>query len=140
MLYHPPYTNSSKLTNQDFLNEFTEWGIDILVDNNNLLLLGNFNIHIGKENENDAANFRDTVEVLGVTQHIKFSIQKANHIIDHIHTELFRKIKVTNCEQKELISDHHIIVFNTSIPKPKLTTTTISYRKLKEVTLLKRCH
>ena len=36
-------------------------------------------------------------------------------------------------EQRDLISDHHVIVFNTSIPKPTLTTATISYRKLKEV-------
>ena len=50
-----------------------------------------------------------------MTQHIKFTTHKANHIIDHIYTELFSNIKVTNCEQD------------------KLTTTTISYRKLKEV-------
>ena len=128
-----PYTNTSKLTNQDFLNEFTEWGTDILADNNNLLLLDNFNIHIDEANDDDAANFTDTLKVLGMTQHIKFSTHKANHIIDHIYTELFSNIKVTNCEQKDLISDHYIIVFNTSIPKPVLTTTTISYRKLKEV-------
>ena len=68
-----------------------------------------------------------------MTQHIKFSTHKANHIIDHIDTELFNNIKVTNYEQKDLVSDHHIIVFNTSITKCKLTTTTISNRKLKEV-------
>ena len=68
-----------------------------------------------------------------MTQHIKFSTHKTNHIIDHIYTELFSNIKVTNCEQKDLISDHHIIVFNTSFQKPKLTTTSISYRKLEEV-------
>ena len=84
-----PYTNSSKLTNQDFLNEFTEWDIDILADNNNLLLLGDFNIHIDEENDEDANNFRDTMEALGMIQHIRFSTHKANHITDHIYTELY---------------------------------------------------
>ena len=130
--YITPYTNSSKSTNQDFFDKFTEWGTDILASNNSLLLLGNFNIHIDEENNDDAANFRDTMETLDMTQLIKFSTHKANHIIDHIYTEHFSNIKVTNCEQKDLISDHHIIVFNTSIPKPK-STTTILYRKLKEV-------
>ena len=127
VIYCPPYTNSSKLTNQDFLNKFIELHTDVLADNNNLLLLGDFNIHIDEEIDNDAATLRDTMEVLGMTQHIKFSTHKANHIIDHIYTALFSNIKFTNCEQKDLISDHHIRVFNTSIPKSKLTTATISY-------------
>ena len=127
-----PYTNSFKLTNQDFLDEFTEWSTHMLADNNNLLLLGDFNIHVNEENNDDTNKFRDTMEALGMMQHVKFSKHKANHIVDHIYTELFSDIKVTGCEQRDLISDHHIIVFNTSIPKPKLTTTTISYQKLKK--------
>ena len=104
-----------------------------MADNNNLVLLGDFNIHIDKEDDDDAANFRDTMEVPGITPDIKFSTNKANHTIDHIYTELFSNIKVTNCEQKDLISGHHIVVFNMSIPKSKWTTTTMLYRKLKEV-------
>ena len=133
ILYHPPYTNSSKLTNQDFLDEFTEWSTHMLANNNNLVLLGDFNIHIDEENDNDANNFRDTMEALGMIKHVKFSMHKANHTIDHIYTKLFSDIKATGCEKGDLISDHHIIVFNTSIPKLKLTTTAISYRKLKKV-------
>ena len=95
----PLYTNSSKLTNQDFLNKFTEWGTDILGDNNNLLLLGAFNIHIDEEND-DAANFRDTMEVLGMTQHVKFSTHKANHILDDIYTELFSNIKLQTVSRR----------------------------------------
>ena len=104
-----------------------------MVENNSLLLLGDFNIHIDEENNDDATNFRDTMEALGMTQHIKFSTHMAKHIIDHIYTEISSNIKVTNCDQKDLILDHHIIVFNMSIPKSKLTTTTILYRKLKDV-------
>ena len=133
VLYHPSYTNSTKLTNQDFLDEFTEWSTHMLADNNNLLLLGDLNIYIDEENDNDANNFRDTMEARGIIQHVKFSMHKANHIKDHIYTELFSDIKVTGCGKGDLISDHHIIVFNTSIPKPKLTTIGISYRKLKKV-------
>ena len=133
ILYHAPYTNSSKLTNQDFCDEFTEWSTHMLADKDNLLLLGDFNIHINEENDNNVNNFRETMEALGMMQHVKFSMHKANHTIDHIYTELFSDIKVTGCEKGDLISDHHIIVFNTSIPKPKSTTTAISYRKLKKV-------
>ena len=105
----------------------------MLAGNNNLLLLGDFNIHIDEENDNDANNFRATMEALGIMQHVIFSMHKANHTIDHMYTQLFSNIKVTGCKKGDLISDHHIIVFNTSIPKPKLTTTAISYRKLKKV-------
>ena len=81
---------------------------------------------------NDVNNFRDTMEALGMMQHVTFSMHKANHKIDHIYTKLFSDIKVTSCEKGDLISAHHIIVFNTSIPKPNLSTTAISYRKLKK--------
>ena len=107
------------------------------------LLLDDFNIHIDEENDKDVNNFRDTMEALGMMQHVKFSMHKANHTIDHIDTELFRDIKATSCEKGDLISDHHIIVFNTSIPKPNLSSTAISYRKLNKLiqpTLHKRYH
>ena len=105
----------------------------MLADDNNLLLLGDFNIHIDEENDNYVNNFRDTMEALGMLQLVKFSMHKANHTIDHIYTEFFSDCKVTSYEKGDLISDHHIIVFSTSIPKPNLSTTAISYRKLKKI-------
>ena len=90
----------------------------MLADNNNLHLLGDFNIHIDEENDNDVNKFRDTMEALGMMQHVNYSMHNANHTIDHIYTELFSDIKVASCEKGDLISDHHIIVFNTSISKP----------------------
>ena len=83
----------------------------MLPDNSNLLILGDFNIYIDEENDDDANIFRDTMEALSMMQHVKFPMHKANHIIDHICTELFSDIKVAGCEQRDLISDHHIIVF-----------------------------
>ena len=58
----------------------------MLADNNNLLLLGDINIHIDEENDNIVNNFRDTMEALGMVQHVKFSTHKANHKIDFTYT------------------------------------------------------
>ena len=44
----------------------------MLADNNSLILLGDFNIHINEESGDDSNNFKDTMEALGMMHMLNF--------------------------------------------------------------------
>ena len=58
-----------------------------LTDDENLILTGNFNIHVNK-NDQDAQAFIDIVEALGLTQHVGFETHKAGNILDLVIKEI----------------------------------------------------
>ena len=62
------------LTNQEtkFLDEFTVWLANILGSFSNMIVLGDFNIHINDENDNEPGTFVDTMIALGFNQHVSF--------------------------------------------------------------------
>ena len=53
-----------------FLDIFTELLVDILTSNTNLVVLGNFNIHVNDINNPNAKIFLDTMTALGLKQHV----------------------------------------------------------------------
>ena len=48
VVYHPPYSNMCPVTNSMFIDDFTEWLPSQLVRYDNILLVGDFNIHMNK--------------------------------------------------------------------------------------------
>ena len=75
-IYRPPYSSGYQHTIPAFLDEFAEWIGDHLTDDENLIITGDFNIHINK-NDPDAQAFIDITEALGLTQHVRFKKHKA---------------------------------------------------------------
>ena len=49
-IYNPPYSIRNPVTDITFIDELTEWLTDTLASDKNVLVMGNFNIHINKEN------------------------------------------------------------------------------------------
>ena len=65
-IYHPPYSTKCPVTNSMFLDDFTEWLPLQLVRYNNILLAGDFNIHMNKATTDDEPGlFVHTIEAMG---------------------------------------------------------------------------
>ena len=96
-IYRPPYS----LTNQEmvtkFLDEFPVWLANILGSFNNMIALGDFNIHINDENDNEAGIFIDTMIALGFNQHVSFPTHQAGNILDLVFIETCNSIEVKSC-------------------------------------------
>ena len=45
-IYHPPYSNQTRATNHEFLDEFTDWVAGYIMNHTNMIILGNFNLHV----------------------------------------------------------------------------------------------
>ena len=72
-IYHPPYSGCNLTINNMFTDDLTEWLVESLLNDKNIIIMGDFNIHITKRGENeDVTIFMNTIEVLGIQQHINF--------------------------------------------------------------------
>ena len=68
-IYHPPYSTVNPVTEIPFIDDFTKWICDqlIMTDyDNKLIILGDFNIHVNDESDENAGNFRDIIMALGL--------------------------------------------------------------------------
>ena len=72
-IYHPPYSISQKITNYMFLDDLTDYLTEWMVSFRNIIICGEFNIHIDDPNDTEAQIFNDTMEVLELQQHVRFA-------------------------------------------------------------------
>ena len=54
-----------RVTNGEFLDEFTDWVAELVSTCNNVILVGDFNLHINNPND-------ETTQALGLHQNITF--------------------------------------------------------------------
>ena len=116
---HPSYSAANLFTEKMFMDDFNEWICDQLImteHGNKLLILGDFNIHVNDEFNDNAGNFMDIIMVLGLEQHIHFLTHKAGNTLDLVMTELGSKLEVTKCSPGPFWSDHCAADFVVKLP------------------------
>ena len=134
VIYHPLYSTQQPITNAIFLDEITKWLADVLTNHNNILLAGDFNLHVNDENDTDASIFIDTIEVMGLQQYVIYPTHKtANNILDLVFTELITQIQIDDLSCSTFLSDHCTVDFITTIPRDEPKTKIITYRKVKNI-------
>ena len=87
-LYHPPYSLNNKITNAMFIDEFTEFATRIIPEHNNNIFIGDFNLHVSDNESNDSAIFNDTIEAIGLLQHVGKETHKSGNTLDLIISEI----------------------------------------------------
>ena len=135
-IYHPPPSNLMRVTNGEFLDEFTDWVAESVSTCNNVILVGDFNLHVNNPNDDDACNFMETTQVLGLYQNITFPTDVTGNTLDLIFSEANNKIKVEECIQGDYISDHCLITYILGFNKPITTRKENKYSKVKSVNVL----
>ena len=57
-----------------FIDDLTEHLTDWMPSYRNILICGDFNIHIDDPNDTEVQIFNDTMEALGLQQHVNFEM------------------------------------------------------------------
>ena len=86
-VYHPPYSPMNPITNHQFIDEFTTWLPDKLTKYSNIIIVGNFNIHIDDTDCDEGTILKDTIDAFGLIQHVRTPTHKDGHTLDLIMTE-----------------------------------------------------
>jgi len=128
-IYRPPYSESHKISVRMFLDDFSDFISNLLTKGKNLIIMGDFNIHINNNNDTNAQAFVAMMEAFGLMQHVISSTHKAGNILDHIYTEVGGNICLHSCWNGDFVSDHCIIRSVLQIPKENIVKKTVTFRK-----------
>ena len=109
--------------------------MDIVASNTNLVILGDFNIHVNDVNDPNARIFLDIMTVLGLKQHVRGPSHKSGNCLDIIFMEEMSRTKAIKCSQNLIVSDHNSIQCILNIPKEDCTCKEVICRKLSEIDL-----
>ena len=132
-IYRPPYSDVNRVTVNMFLEDFSKFLPDFITDEQNVIIMGDFNIHINDETDRNAQAFKELIDGLGLEQHVTSATHKAGNILDHLYTEVGGNIKIIQCVNKDYISDHCIIQTTLGIPKDHIKQSTVTYRKFSSI-------
>ena len=128
IIYRHP--NSSALQFIESLANLLEE--NILSDNGELVLTGDFNIQMDMPHLSDTILLNNFLDTFNLTNKVTFSTHLSQHIIDLMLFETQSTI-VNGIRQGHLFSDHHFIHADLCITTPKPNGKLISYRKLKNL-------
>ena len=93
-VYHPPYSDKAPITNAMFLDEVTDFLAIFLVKHNNIIITGDFNIHVHNTNDPEAQIFLDTKEALGLDNHVNFATHNRGNTLDLVLTEALSSLSL----------------------------------------------
>ena len=117
---------------------FCEELTDILENNitgnkGHLLLLGDFNIHLDKQEAPDTILFQDFLESLGLTNHVKQPMHTSSHILDLVISQPEFCQTVKKVELGHFLSDHCFTHVFLLVDRPISARKKIIYRKIKSI-------
>ena len=105
----------------------------------NTTIMGDFNINTQDISNSDTFIFNDTMQTLGLNQHVTNPTHQKGNILDLIFTEEKSGIQVANCKTHTYIFDHCMVTIDTNLKKQSWTKSTLTIRdssKLKMANLM----
>ena len=134
-IYRAPYSTMNQATIQSFFEEFTDWMATESNEYSNIIVQGDFNIHINNDQDADVNRFKDIMDALGLQQHASFSMHRYGNTLDHIYTELGSTVIINYCREGPILSDHTAVICGTNIQRENMTRKEVSYRKINKIDL-----
>ena len=107
-MYHPPL-GTTRDTPARFLAQVSELVQYLFTNHKNLVLQGDFNIHIKKLDNQDTQSYIGTMEALGLVQHIDQQTHQLGNTLDLINMESLEPLKVYHAFTSMYIYDHHLV-------------------------------
>ena len=134
-IYHPPIGSPKGNTHTRFLDEVSKL-IQLLITNyTNLVLLGDFNIHMQDIESADSIAYNDMMEALGLTQHIEEPKHRLGNTLDLIYTESLDRVRVIHSFIGNFISDHRMAGIELEIKKQLEKCQSTMHRNYKDFNL-----
>ena len=132
-IYHPPYSETYQVTNNQFLDEFSEFLTEVLAEHRNLVITGDVNLHVNDPKDQEGEVFTDTMLALGLDQHVMFPTHRSNNTLDLVFTECLSTHRILSCKPRSYLSDHAAVEFLLSVKKEHMFSKHVTIRKLKSI-------
>ena len=133
-IYHPPLGPAGNTITR-FINQVGELFQYYLANHKNLVILGNFNIHVHDGTNPDSLVYINTLAALGLTQHISTPTHRLGGTLDLIYTESLATTRVIYSFTGNYISDHRLVGIELETSKLWEKPTSTRFRKYTDLTL-----
>ena len=134
-LYHPPPSKKNKATPSSFIDEFKILLETIDISCSNPIIVGDFNVHFDDKNDANTKRVTQLLQDHNFQQCNNYATHKSGHILDWViartQSDQIKKIQV----QDKAMSDHHVILCNTSLILKKPNKCNVLVRNLKRIDL-----
>ena len=131
-IYHPP--PKDRITNSMFIDDVTEHLSEHLINKQNNIILGDFNMHIDNPFDPEAGIFNDTMSALGLIQQVTFPTHNKGDTLDLIFSEMGDSVQFGKIHSGPMLTDHAIVFGELNIKKLKATTEKVMLRKFSTIT------
>lgn len=127
-VYRPPSMSKSS-----FISDFSSLLEDIASSPSDLVIMGDFNIHLDSPDEHYSSTFSSTLEAFDLKQHISSPTHASGHILDLLITRDKTPI-IDYGVSEQSMSDHSAIFCRLPVPVNSLPSRTVkTYRKLSSI-------
>ena len=124
-MYHPP-SNCKEFSDTTFIDQFTDLLTSLQSKYNNIIILGDINMHMEDPTNLNASILQDSINAFNLTQHVKIPTHNKGHILDVIITTNSTGFNnVGELVPGPYILDHRLLILETTINKlepQKITT------------------
>ena len=112
-----------------FIDDLTDYLAEWMASYRDIIICGDFNMHINDLTDIGAQLFNDTMEALGLWQHVNFETDGAGNILDLTFTEITLQL-ATRTFKERYISDHRAIVIEFDIQFQHTHSRSVTFRNL----------
>ena len=95
-------------THVKFLDEVSQLVEYFITNYKKLVLLGDFNLHVQDLANPDSLVYNDTMEAMGLIQHITEPTHELGNALDLIYTESLEAVKVLHSFLRDYTSQHRL--------------------------------
>ena len=121
------------MTDNSFIDEFSEYLESVILSNDLLCLTGDFNIHVDDHNDPAACRFLDLLESMSLTQHVAEPTQEHGKTLDLVITQESDNLICGRPAPDILFSDHLAILFKLKTARSPLKVGRVSFKKLRSI-------
>ncbi|XP_061896832.1 uncharacterized protein LOC133645918 [Entelurus aequoreus] len=105
VIYRPPGPYS------DFISEFSEFVADLVTHADNIIIMGDFNIHMNTPSDPQCVALQTIIDSCGITQIIHEPTHRNGNTIDLVLVRGVTTSKVMILQYTKVMSDHYLIKF-----------------------------
>ena len=133
LLYRPEPSNKNKYTMSEFFDEFTNLLATLHQLKTEIIIAGDFNIHINKKDDPRTIRLNSILEMFDLVQHISTPTHRGGNTLDLVISHKDSTL-VADCTIDDLNSDHNCILFKLYLPNSrKKKIKKITFRKTKSI-------
>ncbi|XP_072022447.1 uncharacterized protein [Amphiura filiformis] len=132
VIYRPPENSENQLTFRMFLDDFSTL-LESLVVIQNLLIIGDLNVHVDDTDDREAALFSNLLELSGLQQHITGPTDEKGHTLDLIISRKDDDLVMSPSTHHDLPSDHSAIKCFVNMLRPAPSVKRVETRRIRSI-------